>query len=337
MRILPFRRHGRWGYIDGESKVVKDATFRWAGYFHGQKAVVVDGVCNCIIDASFQVCTRFPPGLDIDEAFSDGLAVACHNNERWFYVDEQGKDVFHMSFDLAFPFVDGVAFVKHGARWGLISRDGRWLKHPAWRNVHRFIKGQGKTSVQIEDSRKWIFIDSEGERIGRSDFDSLGGVVDEIAPYGYNTKRGMKYGLVRLTGEVLVPAQFESCEQTVSDKTLGVEYDDGAWGVIDIEGKSLIPPSYLYAGQYSEGFFVVYSGGRRDLNNHVGGGKYGFISRANECLCGFQFDLADPFKDGVSRVHWRPPGVSDPSEEVDFSDMFMGYVDTAGRILWKEQ
>ena len=65
------------------------------------------------------------PQFDVAHPFVDGLAAVRIGDEstgKWGYIDKQGKMVVNPQFDSTEPFAEGLAAVRNGDKWGYISR-----------------------------------------------------------------------------------------------------------------------------------------------------------------------------------------------------------------------
>ena len=72
---------------------------------------------------------------------------------------------------------------------------------------------------------------------------------------------------------------------------MGTKWGYGRWGFIDKMGKTVIPPQYDAAGNFSEG-----------LTGVAVDGKYGFIDQAGKMVIRPQYDYVESFSRGVASV-----------------------------------
>ena len=81
--------------------------------------------------AQAEVVTALKPNPQFEQAgdFNDGLAVIMMNN-RFGYINKDGKLVINPQFDSAGDFANGVAPVWLGDRQGYIDRDGKYVWNP---------------------------------------------------------------------------------------------------------------------------------------------------------------------------------------------------------------
>jgi predicted HAD superfamily hydrolase len=87
-------------------------------------------------------------------------------------------------------------------------------------------------------------------------------------------------------------------------KNLEGYIDGGKWGIIDMQsGRELIAPKYDYVWGFTEGLALVTVDGIYDpVRKSFVGGKYGFINPKGVEIIPIQFNVANPFKNGVANV-----------------------------------
>jgi hypothetical protein len=78
--------------------------------------------------------------------------------ELWGYIDESGETVIHPQFEVARPFVDGLAAVRTVGKWGFIDATGEFRINPLYDDCGDF--SEGLAAVQWHG--KWGYIDRTG-------------------------------------------------------------------------------------------------------------------------------------------------------------------------------
>lgn len=102
-----------------------------------------------------------------------------------------------------------------------------------------------------------------------------------------------KFGYLDSEQNIVIPYSFDKAYefQLGTAVVARMEYGKLIYGIIDEEGKQLIPFFYEYALSFAEDLAVV----KRN-------GKFGYVNRSNVCVIDFKFDNANPFKDGSALV-----------------------------------
>jgi hypothetical protein len=167
-----FEKQGRWGYKDGQGRVVIDAKFHAAqDFLRGGIAAVVDEQGWAYIDQRGCVLIRpfiFDNGPDY---FQEGLARFTVDRKFGFF-DDHGQVVISPRFDFAFPFHEGLAAACMGCRiqrqgehpvvkggdWGYVNHKGAWAIPPEFQFAGPFANGE----AQVTRQGKCAYIDQKG-------------------------------------------------------------------------------------------------------------------------------------------------------------------------------
>jgi hypothetical protein len=154
----------KWGFIDREGHQVIAPQFSGAYYFReGVAAVdVTDAISGeeewGIIDKTGNVIAR---GLEMIGFVNEGRMRAQHN-QKWGYLDLQGKTVIPFVYEMTDGFFRGLAAVQIGDKWGYIGRDGHVAIPFEFDDAGPFASGlapvkRGKETGFIDESGKFAF------------------------------------------------------------------------------------------------------------------------------------------------------------------------------------
>lgn len=99
---------------------------------------------------------RIEPDFHYAEDFKEGRAVVGYN-EKYGYVDEKGKIVIPLIFDLAYSFSESIAKVKMRNKYGYINKDGKIIIDFIYDDAKDF--KNGKAFVRIGTNSFYIFPD----------------------------------------------------------------------------------------------------------------------------------------------------------------------------------
>src|SRR5574344_1970326 len=117
---------------------------------------------------------RVKNGEDMDDVFdnvdnfSDGFARVKLEN-KWNFINKEGKIIFKQWFDNVDNFLDGFARVKLENKWNFINKEGKIIFKQWFDNVDNFSDGFAR--VKLEN--KWNFINKEGKIIFKQWFDNV--------------------------------------------------------------------------------------------------------------------------------------------------------------------
>jgi len=335
-RILQGRK---WGYINSAGTVVIKPQFVDASDFSeglafvrypekekplkpGQKSPELIIAAGYIDETGKVVLEMESPLYLVGDGFREGLTriwlwVSGQGN-LYGYVDRSGKIIIKPKFNLAYPFVDGLAAACIDRKCGFIDKAGEFAIEPKFATVQSFSEGFAVVGVDIESVG---FVNKSGELAIPPQFGNQGsigfreGMSAVVFPGG-------PYGFINTEGVLAIPMQFE---QTLAfSEGLAPVYVKGKWGYIDKAGKYVIEPQFVFAGGFSEGL-APYGLTPMSASLHATQGNredsgFGYIDKTGKVVIEPRFDRTYNFIDGLARV------------EVDGG---WAYIDKTGKYVWK--
>lgn len=275
--INPFReglamasKNGKIGFINKENKVIIRFEYDEAVDFEEGRAIVTKGDKSGILDRSGNII--FPCIFKEIGSYSEGLVFA-KKDSLFGYYDQYGTQLIQERFTEAFEFTNGLAHVIMGEYENYTDRLGNLIFPLKYErisqltdNLFLFQKGDylgliNKDLVIIQEAKydeigtlsdnKIIF--TLNGKLGY--FDRFGNV--DIAPvYDVYTnflkeacfhnnmakvKFKGKFGVIDQFGNWVIPAQFQFIGEPA---TIIPFYKDLLWGLIDVQNKILIQPTY---------------------------------------------------------------------------------------------
>lgn len=278
-----------WGFIDHKGEAITPMVFDWAGDFRNGRGLVESEGAMGYIDADFKatgewaIAPRFILRDEMDQpaySFSEGLALARHEDGKWGYIDTTGQWAIEPRFievERDYPglpaghFSDGLAwfqvvemsernkldendeFVRDDegkpikeafARRtvGYINRSGKVVIEPRYQMAHDF--GEGLAAVRIKSHGSWGFIDKDGKRVISPRFDQVGVFSEGLCPVAIN---GV-WGYIDPKGDEQIKYRFEEAGEF--SEGLAAARKGEKWGYIDPQGQWAIEPIYDNYGDY---------------------------------------------------------------------------------------
>lgn len=120
-----------------------------------------------------------------------------------------------------------------------------------------------------------------------------------------NRSATKKWGLMDNEGKIVVPPKYDRL--TNFSQGLMAVKSDSLWGYINEQGEEVIPPQYQFAGAFSYGMARV-----------ISNGKWGYIDITGKIVIPCQFDYIGEFAEGL--VNARTNGL-------------YGYIDRTGKTV----
>ncbi len=196
--------------------------------------------------------------------YSDGLS-AFKQNDKWGYLDVNGKVVVTPAYDDCKDFSNGVAAVNVEGRWGFIDATGRVIIRPSFEDCRDFENNH----AIVKQNGKWGVIDKNGKSVAGFIFDNIS---DFSNGFAYANNGTIPY-FIKQNGQ----AQKLSREYTYGKFSEGLapvkEKKSGKWGYIDSKGVIAIEPLYDTVTNFSNGVALVKRKGEFQYITDKGGKK----------------------------------------------------------------
>jgi hypothetical protein len=249
--------------------------------------------------------------------------IAVQSEDKWGYIDKDGKYVINPQFNEAYLFTDGLALVQsQEGKYGYIGPDGKFLINATFKGATGFSEGlafvtndngfptcidesgnikfelkevsqassfkEGLACIEIKN--KWGYIDETGKVVITPQFDDSQPFSEGFAAVASKDKAGeLVWGFIDKSGKILINPQFKTAYNFVNGKAL---VNDGKkYGYIDDKGLYTINPQFDQGRAFSEGLAAVKQG---EL--------WGFISEDGKISINPQFEQVSSFKNGLAAV-----------------------------------
>lgn len=246
-------------------------------------------------------------------------------NDKLFQVKKDGKSVFindkgEVVIDLVFEgvssFSEGLARIFVGGKVGFIDTEGNIKIQPMFDTASGF--SEGKAYATTGD--KYGYIDTTGNFVIEPKFyrcwnfeNEYALVMQEVISTGCFID---KFGGIKLNGRNFLVSKYSEGLINCSN--------NGNWGFIDINGNFIIPPTYNYAREFSEGKAAVTP---KKINGKANRKElYAFINKENEMIIPPLFKGADiRFSDGMCAVYENGYGyINNKGQLVISCDFYLG-------------
>ena len=237
------------------------------------------------------------PQFDQAYPFSEGIArveVLTGNRLRYSFIDRTGKIVFsHPSASEARDCCEGLAAVKIEQKWGYINRQGKIVIKPQFMGAQDFSEG---LAAVIDVGGRWGYIDKTGNLVIKPRFNPVlefttppGKFSQGLAAVGADNGT-RRWGYINPIGEFAIQPRFDSgyagcgCfSEGLAWVTVGCEPEKrdmttGQYGYINQKGKFVIKPIFDFAAEFSGGLAKV----QIDDSSSFDRGKWGYINKSGQ-------------------------------------------------------
>lgn len=301
---------GKYGFINGKGDVVIPCIYELAEPFsEGLSAVKYKEKMGYInTDGEFHIEPRY---LSIS-SFSGGLAFVSMSENGCSIIDKTGNVVSHSkrNYDYISGFTaDGLSVVKVGEVWGYIDRNfDLVIKRKFIEYAGDFL--EGLALVFEKKGVNCYYIDKTGEKVIEGDFFFGESFNNGVALVVYEKENKIKFGFIDIKGNNIL-GLYDTV--TLFSEGLAMVTDDGKSFCINEKGATV----FELEGEYD--YFGLYNCNRVIVKNKDC--KISFLDRAGKEVIAAKYDMAAPFKNGLTWVE-------------DKVNKKMGYIDTDGRWFW---
>lgn len=222
---------------------------------------------------------RIEPSFDEAGRFKEARANVARKG-RYGFINEAGTICVDLRYELTHAvFAEGRVGVKNGGLWGFVTVGGSTAIKPSFADA--FMYREELAAVQVHD--QWGFVNLAGEMQIRCAF-------AEVVFFSCGLARVSTNGpafFINRSGEALWAGRFADVGHFKSG-CAPVQGADGKWGVIDLEGKIIIPSEYDGFSVPSQGLLVCYRAGRATYVRVDGSPAFhgAWFDRAEDFCCG---------------------------------------------------
>ena len=316
--MLPFRRDGKWGFIDDEGTERVKAQYEWVEPFQGGQALVGLNDRVGTINRSGRVVVP----IEYDEVadFVQGTATVDRAGHVGA-VDRAGELVVPMKYEDIGEFSVGLAYASKGGVYGYINPRGEEMVPFQFTSAGTFKNGL----AVIEMNGRFGAIDARGNVVVPPQYDWIEGFDRTVSRVRGNDR----FGIISPFGDVLLPVKYNHIGPFMDGLALVVE--EGKCGYVDLGGRFVVPmeleafPNVAASGDMRNGLAEVQIGGKRclinarnervlpcqftDIGPATGAlipirkkGKWGYANRKGTVLVDDRYDMAWEMLNGMARV-----------------------------------
>lgn len=314
--LWPVRQGGKYGYINGNARVV------------------------------------IPFQFDDAKTFAKkGLAEAMVGG-RWGLINESGEWVLPAKYEEVRDCGEGMRAVRREDQWGLVDNSGALVTAVEYDDACKFARfEEGLVKIALKSDRfRFGYVDTAGRRVTGFQFTfSSGRLSNGMA--NVQLENGGPHGFIDKTGRVVVTPQYSATgdfhEERARVRLQGSGRDQ--YGFIDKAGKLVIPAIYDDVNYFSSGVAAVGTGGHWEypvigdddethwstrpdpllpdsmakVGRRLVGTKWGLVDRNGAIVLAPQFDAIGRFGEGLAAFRVGDKvGFLDPSGAVKIKPAF---------------
>lgn len=274
--------------------------------------------------AGFEIVDRYYEDINLPEKLQGGTIARVKQNGKWGLLSlDQGIYIAPIKYDNISRFIDDIAVISLGNKYGLINSKGEILVPIKYHQIHlcgnikyafqhfgkwgiidngevsipamydKIIRA-GKTHALVKSAKDTYKVVQLGTNIVSRTIHTIGEITSISDDYFAYPDNGFHY--VNLSNGYPIDECF-GATQAFSDGLAAVRpwlglWSYGLWGYINYRGDYIIAPKFNDCKSFSEGLAAVKIGD-----------KWGYINSQGELVIPCKYDFAMSFHDGYARVN----------------------------------
>ncbi len=276
-------KNGKYGYINKNNEVIIPFLYDAGTDFDEGRALVELNGKSGIIDRTGAII--LPIEFDDLGFFSETLIYA-KKDSLYGYYDGFGRLRIEPKYQEAFAFQNGMAKVIVNEKEALINVYGSYIFPPAYESISLF-----KDSIFVfSEDELFGLTTKKGQIIQEAKYDRIGELISNRAIF----LDGDLIGFFDELGKISIEPKFESFPNYLEIGTFKngkcVVKLKGKFGIIDVNGKFVVPAIYNDMGAIGELIAVSKSN------------QYGFIDISNNMKIPLSYEYAESFVNSYAKV-----------------------------------
>jgi len=189
-------------------------------------------------------------------AHDDAQLYRVLDDGVWGYIDSSGAVRIPPQFDYAFPFRNGFSVVRRGSeREGVrafISESGDLITDFRFDRAYHFVNGFGKAVID----GKWGFLTEDGETIVPFIWDAAGTFREGHVAVGTGSFRDRRWGLLDTEGRLVLPNVYRRLHYA-GEGFWRISVDGDSWALVRPGDGAPQEFPYSRLGNFTAGYLVA--------------------------------------------------------------------------------
>ena len=181
-------------------------------------------------------------------------------------IDNEGKEILGVLYtditNLGKDNKEGFIVKGEDGKYGIIDYSNQTILDTKYDEI---VKGiYGNDMYLVKQAGKQVLVKKDGTELLNTGYDEIKGILKN-AENGVIYVKDSKYGVMKMSGEVTIPAEYEELKEAKSGVLIAKQ--NGKYGVIDIQRETKVEPSYVSVS-YNEKA-DLYIAEKEDYSNDV--------------------------------------------------------------------
>ena len=218
------------GFKDRTGRIITPAIYTHCGEFHDGMAYVTHGYDTIgYVDAQGKIAIPVIHPIFFDfiperRDFSEGR-VAVYKDNKWGFMDKQGKLVIAAVYRYVGDFSGGLATVSKEGGFGAINPTGDTVIDFRYLQLGDF--KEGLANFSLTDEQKVGYINTKSETVITPTWDAALDFSEGLAAVGVASKDKLKWGFIDHAGRVVIKPKYDAVSPDAGDLSSYTDVRDG--------------------------------------------------------------------------------------------------------------
>ncbi len=181
-------------------------------------------------------------------------------------IDNEGKEILGVQYiditNLGKDNKNGFIIKKEDGKNGIVDYSNQTILEAKYDEIIKEI--YGNDMYVVKQGGKQILVKKDGTEVLNTGYDEIKGILKNVEN-GVIFVKGGKYGVMKTSGEVTIPAEYEELKEAKSGVLMAKQ--NGKYGVIDLQKATKVEPNYK-AISYNEKA-DLYIAEKEDFSNDI--------------------------------------------------------------------
>ena len=218
------------GFKDRTGRIITPAIYTHCGEFHDGMAYVTHGYDTIgYVDAQGKIAIPVIHPIFFDfiperRNFSEGR-VAVYKDDKWGFMDKQGKLVIAAVYRYVGDFSGGLATVSKEGAFGAINPTGDTIIDFRYLQLGDF--KEGLANFSLTDEQKVGYINTKSETVIAPTWDAALDFSEGLAAVGVGDNDKLKWGFIDHAGRVVIKPKYDAVAPDAGDLSSYTDVRDG--------------------------------------------------------------------------------------------------------------
>ncbi len=177
-------------------------------------------------------------------------ALKVKKDQKMGVVDKEGKTILPTQYqeitNLGKDNKEGFIVKVEGGKYGIVDYSNQTVLEAKYDAIEKIY---GNDSYVVKQGEKQVLVKKDGTEQLNSGYDEIKAILKN-ADHGIIYMKDGKYGVMKTTGEVTIPAEYEELKEAKTG--LLIAKQNGKYGIIDLQKETKVENKYISLSYYEK-------------------------------------------------------------------------------------